>query len=140
MSFLLDTNVVSELRKGPRCDAGVAAWLMRVSDDELFVSVLVLGEIRRGIEALRRKDAPQARALERWLDGLTATFAERVLPVTPRVAEEWGRLGAERTLPTIDGLLAATARVHRLTLVSRDLRGVAGTEVPVFNPFTGRGN
>jgi predicted nucleic acid-binding protein len=138
VSYLLDTHVVSELRKGPRCDAGVAAWLVRVSDEELFVSVLVLGEIRRGIEGLRRKDARQARAIERWLDGLTETFAERVLAVTPQVAAEWGRLSAERPLPTIDGLLAATAHVHGLTLVSRDLRGVARTGVAILNPFAAR--
>jgi hypothetical protein len=140
VSFLLDTNVISELRKGPRCHPAVAGWLMRVSDEELFVSVLVLGEVRYGIEKLRRSDAPQARALERWLIGLTTVFSERVLPVTHEIAQEWGRLAGKRSLPTVDGLLAATARVHGLTLVSRDLRGVAGTEASVFDPFVGRAN
>lgn len=140
MSFLLDTNVICELRKGQRCHPGVAFWYAHVPDGELYLSALVLGEIRRGVESLRAKDPRQAVALERWLTGLARSFSARILPVTQAVAEEWGRLDARRRLSTIDGLLAATARVHGLTLVSRDVRGVAGTQVTLLDPFSGRAN
>ena len=140
MSFLLDTNVISELRKGRRCQASVATWWSGVSDVEVFLSVLVLGETRRGIETVRRVDARQASVLERWARELTQVYADRLLPVTREIAEEWGRLCSRRTLPTTDGLLAATARVHELTLVSRDVRAYAGTGVELLNPFTSGSN
>ena len=133
--FLLDTNVLSELRKERRCDPGVRQWVERAVADELFVSVLVLGEIRRGIERIRTRDQAQARALEKWLVGLSTEFAERVLPVDERTADKWGRLGLQQPVPTIDALLAATALVHRLTVVSRDEDGFRNTGAGVLNPF-----
>jgi predicted nucleic acid-binding protein len=96
----------------------------------------VLGEIRQGIERIRRRDPAQAEALERWLEGLVAGYRDRILPVTADVAQEWGRLAASpQPPPAVDGLLAATARVHRLVLVTRNVGDVAGTGVPVVNPF-----
>jgi predicted nucleic acid-binding protein len=136
VSFLLDTNVVSELRKRERCDKGVAAWMASVDSESLFLSVLVLGEIRRGIERIRRRDAAAAEALEHWLHRLVAGHAEQILPVDRAVAETWGRLDAAGSLPTVDGLLAATALVHGLTLVSRNLRDFARTGVDCLNPFS----
>lgn len=133
--FLLDTNVISEVRKGERCNPRVAAWFTAVRDTDLFISVLVTGEIRRGVERLRRRDARQAEALERWLEELADSYADRVLPIDARVADAWGRLGALRPVPVIDGLLAATARVHDMTLVTRDASAVDDLGVNVLNPF-----
>ena len=133
--FLLDTNVISEVRKGARCNAGVAAWFAGVPDADLFISVLVTGEIRRGVERVRPRDPRQAEALEHWLGDLIESYADRVLPVDARVAEAWGRLGAARPVPVIDALLAATAHVHDMTLVTRNASDVDGLAVAVLNPF-----
>ena len=134
MTWLLDTNIVSELRKGEFAHARLRAWFAEADEDALFTSVLVVGEIRRGIESLRRRDVPSALALEHWLAALTDSFADRILPVDRMVAEEWGRLNVPDPVPTVDGLLAATARVHDLTLVTRNTRDVARTGVPVLDP------
>ena len=134
--FLLDTNVASERRKGPRINPGVAAWYQSVEDADLFLSVLVLGEIRKGVERSRPNDPVKARALERWLVGLEQKFGGRVLPVTATVADQWGRLSAIRPISTVDGLLAASALVHDLTLVTRNVSDVAHTGVKLLNPFT----
>lgn len=134
MSYLLDTNVISEARK-PNGNPHVKAWIAAVSASRLFLSVLVVGEIRRGIERLRRRDIAQADTFERWLTTLHEDYADRLLPITGEIAEEWGRLSVPDALPTIDGLLAATARVHRLTLVTRNIDDVARTGASVLNPF-----
>lgn len=134
MTWLIDTTVVSDLRKGDRANDGIRAWFAEASEDELFTSVLVLGEIRRGIESIRRRDTPSALALEQWLDRLTADFGERVLPIDARVADRWGRLNVPDQVPTVDGLLAATALVHDLVLVTRNIRDVANTGVRVLDP------
>jgi hypothetical protein len=102
---------------------------------ELFLSVLVVGEIRLGVERLRRRDPVQAETLGRWLGEVHSTYADRILPVTSGVAEEWGRLNVPDPLPVIDGLLAATANVHGLTLVTRNTTDLARGGVQVFNPF-----
>ena len=138
MTYLLDTNVLSELRKGRRCDPGVAAWVSGVADVDLCLSVLVVGEIRRGIEAVRRRDGARASALDQWLARLLRDHGERILPVDRQVAEEWGRLTAARTASVVDTLLAATARVHGLTLVTRNVRDVQWTGASCVNPFTSR--
>lgn len=135
MSFLIDTNVISEIRKGDRCDPGVAAWWADVAEDDLWLSALVLGEIRKGVELARRRDPQKAAALEAWLGEVVAGFADRVLPVDAAVAEEWGRMNAIRPVPVIDALLAATARANGLTLVTRNEADVAGIGVEVLNPF-----
>ena len=134
MSWLVDTNVLSELRKGDRANAGIRAWFADAREDELFTSVLVLGEIRRGIESIRRRDLPSAIALEQWLTRLATDFADRVLAVDARVADRWGGLNVPDPIPTVDGLLAATALVHDLVLVTRNLRDVDRTGARLCDP------
>lgn len=135
MSLLLDTNVVSELRKAERADAQLLDWFHDVADEEIHLSVLVIGELRRGVETIRKRDAAQAAALERWLTRLAATHADRIVPVDERVAGQWGRLTALRTGSVIDTLMAATALVHGLVLVTRNVTDVAWTGVSCLNPF-----
>jgi len=135
LSYLVDTNVLSELRKGRRCDPNVFRWFSAVSDEDVFLSVLVIGEIRRGIERIRRRDARSARSLDAWLRRLLAGHRDRILSVDEVIAEEWGRLNVPNPIPVVDGLMAATARVHGLTLATRNLRDVARTGVPCVNPF-----
>jgi predicted nucleic acid-binding protein len=134
--FLLDTNILSELRKGSRCDAGVRDWIQNTPAEELFVSVVVLGEIRRGIERIRLRDQDQAGALEQWLQSLKTEFADRILPLDERVADHWGHLGLRQPVPLLDAFLAATGLVHNLTVVSRDQDGYRNTGAPVINPFS----
>lgn len=135
MSVLLDTNVVSELRKGTRADARLRVWFATLPDEDIHLSVLVVGELRRGIERIRLKDSSQADALEKWLQRLTRQHGDRILPVDRRVADEWGRFSAARNTSPVDVLMAATARVHELTLVTRNTRDVAWTGVSCLNPF-----
>jgi toxin FitB len=135
VTFLLDTNVISEIRKGTRADKGVQRWFEGVDDDELFLSVLVLGEIRRGIEMKRGRDPRSAEALEGWLRGLESSFTERLIEVDAPIADAWGRMNVARPLPVIDGLLAATATVHGLTLVTRNTDDFAQVRVKLLNPF-----
>jgi predicted nucleic acid-binding protein len=134
MSYLLDTNVVSEARR-PHGNPHVRAWLASVSAVSLFLSVLVVGEIQRGIERLRRRDPAQAAVYVAWLTTLRRDYADRILPITAEIAEEWGRINVPDPVPTIDGLLAATARVHGLTFVTRNTADVARTGVRLLNPF-----
>lgn len=135
MSYLLDTNVISELRKRDRIHPSVALWIASVVPDELHTSVLVIGEIRHGITLKRRSDPAQAASLAAWLERIRAGLAGRILPVDERVAETWGGLGAPDPIPTIDGLLAATALVHGMTLVSRNLADLGRTGAVLLNPF-----
>ena len=136
MAFLLDTNVISELRKR-KPDPRVDAWADRHASDDFFISSLVIGEVRSGVERLRPRDPHRAAALEKWLDGLPIAFRDRILPVTAEVAAEWGRLSARVGGPPVDCLMAATANVHRLTFATRNVADVARTGVPVVNPFDG---
>jgi hypothetical protein len=133
--FLLDTNVLSELRKRDRCHPKVRRWLATLEDDAMFLSVLVVGEIRRGVELIRRRDVTAARALDRWLKGLERRFEDRILPVTLEICERWGGIGLDQPLPPIDGLLAATALHHDLTLVTRNAVHVQRSGIRVLNPF-----
>jgi toxin FitB len=134
VAFLLDTNIVSEVRK-PRPDARVTAWLASVEGDDLFLSVLVVGEISQGIERLRRRDPRRAAAYAGWLVELRTAYADRIVPVDLAAADEWGRLNSVTRLPVVDGLLAATAKVRGWTLVTRNTRDVAGTGVRLLDPF-----
>jgi hypothetical protein len=131
----LDTKILSELRKGARAHAGLRGWFETVNPEDIHLSVLVVGELRRGVELVRRRDTLQAAALERWLTNVTLDHAERILPVDGPVAEQWGRLVARRPCSVIDTLMAATALVHGLLLVTRNVKDVAWTGVSYLNPF-----
>lgn len=135
MSYLIDTNIISEVRKGNKANPQVLTWWAEVDDNELWISALVLGEIRQGIERSRQRDPAKARALEQWLGTLTTHFRDRALPVDSAVAEVWGRLNGPRPLPVIDSLLAATAIVHDLTLVTRNAADIKSTGVAILNPW-----
>ncbi len=137
MSYLIDTNIISEVRKGPRCDASVSAWYASIADGDLYLSTLVLGEIRKGVERARPREPAKAAALERWLGDVKAAFGGRVLGIDNAVSDQWGRISAIRSVPAIDGLLAATALANGLTLVTRNDRDVAGLGATVLNPFKG---
>lgn len=134
MSYLLDTNVVSELRR-KRPAPSVTRWLDGVRADELFLSVLVIGELRRGVELLRRKDSGSAERINDWLDELSTRFRDRILPISQPVADRWGRLGVPDPIPAVDALMAATALAHGLTLVTRNVGDFARTGVPLVDPF-----
>jgi predicted nucleic acid-binding protein len=136
VTWLLDTNVLSELRKGPRADTGVRRWFDEAVDRDLFTSVLVAGELRRGVESIRLRDRAAADGLAQWLDSLVERFGDRLLPIDTAVANRWGELNVPDPVPTVDGLLAATALVHDLTLVTRNVRDVATTGVRWLDPFT----
>lgn len=134
MTYLLDTNVVSEARR-LRPDPGVLRWLDDVDEEKLYLSVVVIGEIRTGIERIRAHDPVRSTSLEQWLRSLVAGFDARVLPVDLAVAEAWGRLRANAPLPVADSLLAATALVHGLVVVTRDTRTAERCEVPYLDPW-----
>jgi len=135
MAYLLDTCVIAELRK-PHCDGSVATWMADIQPDEAFLSVLTLGEIRRGIELHRAKDTKAAGALERWLLGLEAHYSERILPITSAIADRWGRLCLSQPLPVSDGLIAATGLEHKLTVVTRNVSDFQRSGVNTLNPFS----
>ena len=135
MSFLLDTNVVSELRKKRRNDPKVQAWLSSVSSDDLFTSVIVIGEIRRGIEKVRPADPVFASQLELWLRTFQSDYQDRIISITEEIAEFWGTLCPTDPLPEPDGLIAATALHHRMTLVTRNIEHVHRSGVQLLNPW-----
>lgn len=130
--YLLDTNIVSEARRG---SSEAAAWIRSVQGRTLHVSVITLGEIMRGIQIKERKDPKAAAILAEWLIALRELHRETVLPVTEAVALEWGRLSAERSRNSADGLIAATARVHDLILVTRNVTDFEDTGVSIVNPW-----
>lgn len=135
MRFLLDTNVISEIRKRDRAHPNVARWAAGTPVKEMGTSVVVLAEIRRGIELKRRSDSNQAEALDRWFAQMRTRLGDRVLPIAEPVAEMWAALNVPDPLPFIDGLLAATAKVHGLTLVTCNVDDVARTGVSIVDPF-----
>jgi predicted nucleic acid-binding protein len=136
--FLLDTNVISELVR-PRPEPKVASWIESTNESLLYLSVLTLGEIRKGVVSVR--NSSRRATLEAWLDSeLVVRFSNRILPIDQGVADRWGRMaaqlaGAKSPLPVIDGLLAATALHHNLTFVTRNIKDVLAAGVPVFNPW-----
>ena len=135
MGFLLDTNILSELRKERRCAPAVKRWYEAAPAEELFTSVLVLGELRFGIENIRQRDATTARVLEKWLREIEAVYAERILPVTAHICDIWGRISISSRMPDVDALLAATALHHRLTFVTRNTRDIKRSGADCLDPF-----
>jgi hypothetical protein len=136
VKFLLDTNIISEIRKRDRAHPSVIRWVARTPVEEIGTSVLVLGEIRRGIELKRRSDPEQAKSLDRWFAKMRTRLGDRVLPIDEPVAEAWALLAIPNPLPLIDGLLAATAKVHALTLVTRNVADIAVAGVSLLDPFS----
>ena len=135
MSYLVDTNVVSELRKRERADQGVVTWFRSREPGELYLSVLVIGELRRGAARVRRRDPAFGGVLDRWVAEIGERFGDRILGVDHAVAECWGEVSAHPTLPDVDSLLAATALVHDLTVVTRNVRHIAPTGARCLDPF-----
>jgi hypothetical protein len=135
VKFLVDTNVISEIRKRERADPNVIRWVNQTPASDIGTSVLVLAEIRRGIELKRRSDPLQAKSLDRWFSQMRTRLAERVLPIDETVAETWAFLGIPNPLPLVDSLLAATAKVHGLTLVTRNIADIESTGVALLDPF-----
>lgn len=134
MGYLIDSNVLSELRK-PKCVEQVTSWFRDRTPSELFTSVLVLAELRRGSLLVRRRDPASADKLDRWISDLQIAFEDRVLVVSRAVADRWAELMVPDPVSVIDGLLAATALVHDLTLVTRNTKDVARTGAKLFDPF-----
>lgn len=138
--YLIDTNVISEARKGVNGNRGVGDFFKRASKEgaQLFISVITLGEIRRGIEKIRhRGDEKQAKLLEKWLHGLRSDYAGNILPLDEDIAEVWGRLRVPNYEHAIDKLIAATALIHDLTVVTRNVNDFSGCGVRLLNPFDG---
>lgn len=132
--ILLDTVVISELRKTRPADA-VVRWLAGQRNNELFLSVVSLGEIERGIEKKRASDPEFAQALGRWMDDLLNLYGDRILPVTPMIARRWGSLSARLGNDSADLLIAATALTHGLQVATRNVRHFAPAGVDAINPF-----
>lgn len=135
MSFLIDTNIISEIQKGGKANPGVIMWFSDVNSDELFTSVLVIGEIIQGIESLRRRDSQQAAILGNRIRIFQETMGNRILPVTLQIAQRWAINNVPDRISVIDGLLAATAIEHNLIFVTRNIRDVERTNVRLLNPF-----
>jgi toxin FitB len=139
--YLLDTNVISETRKGAQADPGVQAFFAesREAQTQLLLSVITLGELRRGVEVMRhRGDTDQAKMLEQWLNLMLKNYQYQLLPLEADAAQVWGRMRLSYPENEIDKQIAATAWVHGLTGVTRNTKPFAGTGVPLLNPFVPR--
>ena len=134
--YLLDTNVLSETRKR-QADERVLEFLREADPSALYISVLTLGELRKGVALKQRTDATTAQSIAAWVDGLEFGFAERILGIDAATARLWGEWSAQRPRPVIDTLLAATAVAHGLTLVTRNGGDVQDLDVKLRNPFAG---
>lgn len=137
--YLVDTDVISEARRAARANAGVRAFFSRASQEgaDLYLSVVTIGELRQGVERIRhRGDRSQAQTLERWLLRLTSAYADRILPIDEEIAQVWGRLCVPNPENPLDRQIAATALIHGLVVVSRNVAHYAPTGVRVTNPFT----
>jgi len=136
VAYLLDTNVLSETRK-KKADPGVMAFLQATDSSALYLCVLTIGELRKGIAIKRRTDLTAARALAGWVEGLEFGFTDRILPIDAATARLWGDWSGDRPRPVIDTLLATTAAKHSLTFVTRNTRDISGLPLKVHNPWTG---
>lgn len=134
--FLVDTNVLSAMRREDRAEPQFRDWVRRTPPEDMYLSVLNLYEIEIGALRIARRDAVQGRELDRWIRGLVLpVFADRILPVTPAIAMRCAALNVPDPRPTIDSLLAATALEHRLTVVTRNIADFAPMGVPILNPW-----
>jgi predicted nucleic acid-binding protein len=136
--YLIDTDVISESRKGSKADPHVRRFLQSLAQSEAphYLSVITLGELRRGVELLKhRKDLKQANRLEVWLDSITLEYSEHILDFGPEEAQVWGRLRVPQPENAIDKQIAATALTHGLTLVTRNTAHFSGLGVEIVNPF-----
>jgi len=139
--YLIDTNVISEARKKSKANRGVRSFFRQaaVDDKRMYMSVVTVGELRRGVESIRhRGDAGQAVQLEQWLEVLLAEYQDHILGINTDIAQLWGLLRASHPENALDKQIAATALIHELTVVTRNDKDFLGTGVPVFNPFTGK--
>jgi predicted nucleic acid-binding protein len=135
VNVLVDANVVSELRRGRNADRRVVGWFSEISSERVFTSVVVLGEIRRGIELVARRDKPQAERLERWYASIRGQLADRVLAVDEPIMMVCSRISVPDPLPAYDGLIAATALVHGMTVATRNAADYRRAGVEVFDPW-----
>lgn len=135
MPYLLDTNLVSELRKSARCNPGVQEWRRDIAHEETFLSVIVMGELRQGIEKLRTRDRAGARSLDVWFSGIQAAFGGQILPVTSETCHIWGTNPLLWHLQTADALIAATAIERTLTVVTNNERDFQRSGIDYINPF-----
>ncbi len=134
--YLVDTNVISEARKGKKANPGVQKFFQAIEAKGLYLSVQTIGEIRRGLENIRRRgDLPQARKLEKWLDSVVTDFADRILSFDEECAQVWGRLMSPHHEHPIDKQIAAIALIHDLTVVTRNVDDFRGTGTRTSNPF-----
>jgi toxin FitB len=134
VNFLIDTNVISEPRR-PQPNAGVLNWFEGVDTLAVFISVLTVGELVRGVTKISSRDRRAGRRLREWVDEVEAEYGPRIVSVDRAIAARWGEITAAHTLPMVDSLLAATALVHGMTLVTRNTRDMAATGVPLLNPW-----
>jgi toxin FitB len=135
--YLIDTNVISEARKGSRSNAGVQRFWQEANEADIFLPVQVIGEIRRGLENIRgRGDLAQAARLEHWLDQLVGLYADRILGFDLDCAQLWGKLMSPGAQHPIDKQIAAIALLHDMTVVTRNISDFTHTGVQLFNPFT----
>ena len=134
LQYLLDTNILSETRK-KQANERVISFLSAAEPSALFISVLSLGELRKGVALKMRSDADAAKRLGAWVDGLEYSFGDRILGVDAAIARQWGELSAQRSRPVVDTLLAATAVVHKLTLVTRNISDVHDLGVKLLDPW-----
>jgi predicted nucleic acid-binding protein len=134
LQYLLDTNILSETRK-KQANGRVMSFLSAAEPSALFISVLSLGELRKGVALKIRSDADAAKRLGAWVDGLEYSFGERILGVDAAIARQWGELSAQRSRPVVDTLLASTALVHKLTLVTRNISDVHDLGVKPLDPW-----
>ncbi|GAB7536014.1 PIN domain-containing protein [Burkholderia sp. 3C] len=138
--YLVDTNVISEVRKRDRADKGVMAFFRKAAQDDvdLYLSIVTIGELRRGVEIIRhRGDKAQATRLEKWLVGILQEFDQNILAADEEVGQLWGRLRVPHPEHALDKLIAATALIHDLTVVTRNVDDFTGTGARVLNPFEG---